>query len=114
MRFSQMPENSHRQRLATTGVAKALYRLFFSISHAEDRGGRKRCRADELIHRSGQRRLTTTTERRQRVKHPVNADHKSLLGSRLCSAISVTIMLRFKRAVDGDAEIVGLFFCQLG
>src|SRR6266571_5979668 len=45
MRFSEMPENSHRQRLATTGIAKALRGLFHSVSRAEDWGkvGTPRC-----------------------------------------------------------------------
>src|SRR6266568_2540192 len=45
MRFSEMPENSHRQRLATTGIARALRGLFHSVSHAKDRGkvGTPRC-----------------------------------------------------------------------
>src|SRR5712692_9429208 len=36
MRFSEMPENSHRQRLATPRIASALRRLFLSVSRAKD------------------------------------------------------------------------------
>src|SRR4029077_7682485 len=50
MRRAQLPENSHRQRLAAPGITTALRRLFFSVSRAEDRGRARRFRADELIH----------------------------------------------------------------
>src|SRR5712691_6765020 len=58
MRFSEMPGNSQRQRLATTGIAKALHGLFFSVSCAEDRGRMGRCLAEDLIHGSAERRPT--------------------------------------------------------
>src|SRR5437667_8843453 len=60
MRFSKLPENSHRQRLATPGIAKALRRLFLSVSRAKDRGRARRRRADELIHGSAEHRPTDT------------------------------------------------------
>src|SRR6184192_165205 len=36
LRRAQLPENSHRQRLATPGIAKTLCRLFLSISCGQD------------------------------------------------------------------------------
>src|SRR5262249_3356331 len=37
LRRGELPKNSHRQRLATPGLAKALRRLFFSLSCAKNR-----------------------------------------------------------------------------
>src|ERR1044071_4297164 len=38
MRRAQLPENSYRQRLAASGIAKTLCRVFLNLSYAENRG----------------------------------------------------------------------------
>src|SRR6266550_2955386 len=140
MRRNELPENSHRQRLATPGTAKTLRRIFLSLSGAQNRDASSRILDAGKMHRAvhcwmvilAGRRVCAFTRSR-----PSFLSHRRSCGAARCSAggrrcrplvariataagdgVSVyrliPVMLRLERSIDGNIKILRLLWRKSG
>src|SRR5438477_11510316 len=95
MRRAELPKNSHRQRLAASGIAKALCRVFLSLSRAEN-----------------QRILSFRAESRNSVAEPGGNFPGCLDFARHDSAVYETSSPRACTSTEGSIFSAGLNFAN--